>query len=425
MNTAPALSDVLVRSARLVAHVARGRSLATRPADLDFGDPGVMRGAVMDVTYSTLRRYGRGDALINALARRGVSDLEVRALLLCTLSAIETARYAEHVAVDQAVRACASLRKPGAKSFVNALLRGFLRERSALEKRLTTDRVASAMHPAWWIDRLHAAYPQDWEAILQAGNEHPPMGLRVNRRRVGAAEYVDRLQQHGMPARHVRGVAVLLERPVRVDQLPGFGEGEVSVQDPGAQRAAEYLDLADGQRVLDACAAPGGKTGHILEIADVDLLALDSDPLRCRRVSENLTRLALRAHVVAADCAKPEQWWDGSPFDRILADVPCTASGIARRNPDIKWLRRAGDSARFSRDQARILDGLWRVLAQGGKLLYVTCSVFPEENAAVVEAFCARQPDARRLGLPQNEQAQLLPGTEHDGFFYALLQKHI
>jgi 16S rRNA (cytosine967-C5)-methyltransferase len=249
------------------------------------------------------------------------------------------------------------------------------------------------------------------------------MGLRVNRCRASADEYLARLETAGMHARRAGECALVLERPVRVESLPGFAAGEVSVQDPGAQLAARYLDLSEGQRVLDACAAPGGKACHILELAGVDLLALDSDASRCERVRQNLARLGLTAQVQAADSARPEDWWDGRPFDRILADVPCTASGIARRHPDIKWLRRAGDPARFAGGQARILETLWRVLAPDGKLLYVTCSVFPEENATVVDAFCVRHPEARRLGLPGDAPAQLLPDADHDGFFFALLQK--
>jgi 16S rRNA (cytosine967-C5)-methyltransferase len=215
----------------------------------------------------------------------------------------------------------------------------------------------------------------------------------------------------------------MLEVPVNVDRLPGFADGVVSVQDAGAQRAAGYLDLAHGQRVLDACAAPGGKASHLLELADVELLALDVDPSRCERIRQTFSRLGLEGRVLAADCLEPALWWDGRGFDRILADVPCTASGIARRHPDIKWLRRPGDPARFAAAQLRILEVLWRVLAPGGKLLYVTCSVFPEENAAVVDAFCALQPAARRLDLPCDAPAQLLPGAENDGFYFALLQK--
>lgn len=382
-----------------------------------------MRGAVMDMVYGTLRRYGRGDALVDMLAHRGTPDAAIRALLLCALSAIETGDYAEHVAVDQAVHACIELKKPAARRFVNALLRSFLRQRESLTGRVSVDPVAKSMHPAWWIEILRNAYPQDWESILEAGNRHPPMGLRVNRRRMSAADYLARLEEHGMQARRCGESALLLERPVPVIRLPGFAQGEVSVQDPGAQRAAGFLDLSDGQHVLDACAAPGGKTGHILETAGVELLALDSDPARCERVRQNLSRLGFDARVVAADCARPDGWWDGRQFDRVLADVPCTASGIVRRNPDIKWLRRPGDSARFALGQARMLDALWRVLKPGGKLLYATCSVFPEENAPVVEAFCTREPAARRLALPANAPAQMLPNAEHDGFYFALIQK--
>ena len=197
------------------------------------------------------------------------------------------------------------------------------------------------------------------------------------------------------------------------------------MQDPGAQLAALYLDAVDGHRVLDACAAPGSKACHILERNAVDLLALDADAKRCERIRQNLARLELVARVETADCMLVDQWWDGRPFDRILADVPCTGSGIAHRHPDIKWLRRAGDPARFARTQAAILDALWRVLAPGGKLLYVTCSVFEQENGAIVDAFCARQGGVERLALPGDAPAQLLPGAEHDGFFFALLQKQI
>ena len=418
---APELSAVFAGASKLVSRVTGGESLAALPAA--FGGDGPMRGATMDMVYGTLRRYGRGDALLDALAHRGVPDPQIRALLLCALYAIESASYAEHVAVDQAVRACQVLNKPAAKGFVNALLRRFLRERPVLEAQITNNPVARESHPDWWIEAVRRAYPGDWSAVLAAGNTHPPMGLRVNRCRTDPEEYLARLEKEGMRARRAGASALLLETPVRVERLPGFAAGDVSVQDPGAQRAAEYLDLADGQRVLDACAAPGGKASHILELANVELLALDSDPSRCERIRQNFARLGLAASVHTADCARPEEWWDGRHFDRILADVPCTASGIVRRHPDIKWLRRPGDPARFAAGQLRMLGALWRVLAPGGKLLYVTCSVFPEENAAVADAFCASQPGARRLDLPGNAPAQLLPNADNDGFFFALIQK--
>ena len=401
--------------------MAAGQSLAAHPTA--YGDGAPMRGATMDMVFGTLRRYGRGDALVGALAHRGAPDPMIRALLLCALYAIESSSYAGHVAVDQAVRACVGLGKPAAKGFVNALLRRFLRERTALEATALHSESARRMYPQWWIEVVRKAHPGVWESVLEEGNRHPPMGLRVNRRRTTAAAYLARLESEGMLARVSGECAVVLERPVRVEKLPGFASGDVSVQDAGAQLAAAFLDVSRGQRVLDACAAPGGKTCHVLELADVELLALDSDASRCDRVRQNLARLGLVAEVRAADCTQPDAWWDGRPFDRILADVPCTASGIVRRHPDIKWLRRAADPAQFAAGQARILEALWRVLAPDGKLLYVTCSVFPGENAGVVDGFCVLHPEARRLDLPAQAPAQLLPGAGNDGFFFALLEK--
>ena len=421
MSASPELAAVFAAASRVVGRVLAGSSLASQPAG--FGLAGSLRGATVDMVYGTLRRFGRGDAILARLAHKGLPDPQVRALLLCALHAIESGNYADHVAVDQAVRACDRLRKGAAKRFVNGLMRTFLRERDGLAAALTADPVASAMHPDWWIDTVRQAYPAQWESVLAAGNTHPPMTLRVNRRRCGTDEYLARLERHSMGARRLENGALMLEAPVNVERLPGFADGAVSVQDAGAQLAAGYLDLANGQRVLDACAAPGGKASHLLEVADIDLLALDVDPARCERIRQTFSRLGLEGRVVAADCLEPGLWWDGRGFDRILADVPCTASGIARRHPDIKWLRRPGDAARFAAAQLRILEVLWRVLAPGGKLLYVTCSVFPEENAAVVDAFRALQPAARRLDLPGDAPAQLLPGAENDGFYFALLQK--
>ncbi len=377
----------------------------------------------MAMVYGTLRDFGRGDAILSHLAQRGVADSQLRALLLCAFHSIESGAYAGHVAVDQAVEACTRIRKPSAKRFVNGVLRTYLRERPAIEEKISADPVARWRHPAWWIEAVRNAYPDRWEAVLGAGNQHPPLGLRVNPRRVCEEDYLARLKAEGLEARQLGGGALVLDKPVGVDRLPGFADGDVSVQDAGAQRAARYLDLVDGQRVLDACAAPGGKAGQMLELAAIDLLALDSDATRCARIAQNFERLGLQGRIQAADCSRVEDWWDGREFDRVLADVPCSASGIARRHPDIKWLRRPGDPARFAAVQRRILDALWRVLAPGGKLLYVTCTVFPEENAAVVDAFCAQQPAARRLELPGKAPAQLLPGADNDGFYFALLQK--
>lgn len=418
------LADSLAAAAELVARVAGGRSLA---AGLERGpeqEAAPRRAALLDLCHGTLRRYGRMQAIVAALSRRTQArDPLVEALLWCSLYALDSGRYAAYTVVDQAVRACTLLRRDAAKGYVNALLRAYRRGGAALQNRLAADAEARYWHPRWWIERVRAAYPRHWEEVLAAGNSHPPMGLRVNARRMSAAAYLEQLRAQGIAAEHRSESGLLLAKPLPVDRLPGFAQGEVSVQDLGAQRAARLLDLHAGQRVLDACAAPGGKSAHILESAAVALTALDADVVRSADIARNLSRLGLEARLQVADCTALDSWWDGVPFERVLADVPCSASGVARRHPDIKWLRHAADVAAFAARQARILDALWRVLAPGGKLLYVTCSVFPEENGAVLDAFLARAPLARRLPLPDGAAEQLLPGPEHDGFYFALLEK--
>jgi 16S rRNA (cytosine967-C5)-methyltransferase len=408
---APALSE----AARIVAGVAGGASLAGEPS----------RAAVLDLSHGTLRRYGRVQLIVRELSQRAQGDALVEALLWCSLYALESGRHANYAVVDQAVRACALLERWGAKGYVNALLRRYLRERRSLEARIQAEPPARYQHPSWWIELVRSAYPQQWEQVLTAGNTHPPMCLRVNRRRCSIEEYEARLAKAGIATRRLGGAALYLERPVPLERLPGFASGEVSVQDAGAQRAAPCLELAAGQRVLDACAAPGGKSGHILETADVALTALDADAVRCARLERNLERLGLWARLLCADCTRPADWWDGVPFDRILADVPCTASGIARRHPDIKWLRRSHDVPAFASRQGEILDALWRVLGADGRLLYATCSVFPQENDAVIDAFIARTPGAVRVLLADGAEAQGLPGAERDGFYYALIHKPV
>ena len=423
MSGAAGLAPALRDAARMVAQVAAGRSLADQWSAPDAGASQPPRAALLDLTHGTLRRYGRVQAIVATLSRRGLPDAVVQALLWCSLYAMESGRYADYTVVDQAVRACGLLERWTAKGYVNGLLRTWLRERPAAEARIRHDEVAVHQHPAWWIALVRRAYPDAWQQVLAAGNSHPPMTLRVNRRRVELAAYAERLLAAGIKAQALGAEALLLERPVPVARLPGFSAGDVSVQDAGAQRAAGLLDLAPGQRTLDACAAPGGKAAHVLERARVALTALDADPVRCERLGRNLQRLSLQATVRVGDCTQPDTWWDGQPFERILADVPCTASGVARRHPDVKWLRRSTDAAAFAARQALILNALWRVLAPGGKLLYVTCSVFPQENDDVVGAFVAQAPHARPLPLPDGLPPQLLPGAQHDGFYYALIQK--
>ena len=423
MKRSAELAPALAAAARTVGSVAAGRSLSDALVRRAEQAADSMRGAHIDLCYGTLRSYGRVQAIVEALSRKGGGEPRLQALLWCALYALDSGRYAPYTVVDQAVRAVALLELWPARGYVNGVLRSYLRERDVLERRIAADPQALYQHPLWWIEAVQRSCPADWHAVLAAGNTHPPMCLRVNRRRTTTAAYVERLAAEGIAARGIGDGALLLAKAVPVERLPGFAAGDVSVQDAGAQRAAALLDLAPGQRVLDACAAPGGKSAHILETADVALTALDADASRTARVDAGLARLGLAATVRVADCTALDAWWDGQPFERILADVPCSGSGVARRHPDIKWLRRAQDLPAFARRQAAILDALWFALAPGGKLLYVTCSMFAEENGAVVDTFCARTPRARRAALAGGAPAQLLPGPEHDGFFFALLEK--
>jgi len=401
-----------------IAQVRAGRSLSDALARLEAGSS--LRSAVQDLAYGTLRNLGLLDALLAELLRKPVKPA-LHALLLAALYQLRARPRTSHTTVDQAVRAVARL-EPAAKGLANAVLRNYLREADALVARCDSD-IAHYSYPQWWIERVRTAWPQHWESVLNAGNLHPPMTLRVNRRRLTAEQYLAKLGERGLAGELIGPQAILLERPLPIESLPGFGAGEVSVQDAGAQLAAQLLDVRPGMRVLDACAAPGGKAGHVLELADCALTAMDSDPARAPRISDNLARLGFSARVVCGDCSAPAGWSDGAPFERILLDAPCTASGVVKRHPDIKWLRRESDIARLAATQGRMLDALWQQLAAGGKLLYATCSVFPQENAQTVESFLARSDRARRLPLAGLEGGQLLPDARHDGFFYALLER--
>ena len=418
MSTLPtnSLAFALLQAAKINAAVFAGQSLAD---GLLSRVDAIARPAVQDLVYGTLRQYGRGDFFLGKLLAKPLADNEVRALLLVAIYRLETRPDAAHTVVDQSVVAAGELAGGNFRGLVNGVLRNFLRQQTTLTAALASDPVASTQHPDWWLARLQAAYPDSWQGIIDAGNSAPPMVLRVNLRRIQRDAYQQRLIAEGLQSKAVDEAGLMLEKAVPVDRLPGFADGLVSVQDPGAQRAASLLDPAPGSRVLDACAAPGGKTAHLLERARLDMLAMDLKPARCRRVSDNLARLGLGAAIKAGDCVKLNTWWDGRPFDAVLADVPCTASGVVRRNPDAKWLRRETDIASFAASQSRILDALWQVVRPGGKLLYATCSVFPAENGLQIEQFLARQPQASR-----RHQEQIFPNAEHDGFFYCLLEKH-
>ena len=422
------LAFSLLGAARALSLVRNGTALPQALARVGNAlQPSVQsRGAIQDIAYRTMRCRGRADALVQAMTSKPPQPALLLALLECALTLLDAAEgdgaYEPYTVVDQAVTAAsAEPELAHARGMVNAVLRRFLRERDALASQLTGKPEAQWNYPAWWIDAARSAYPQQWQALLAAGNAMPPLTLRINRRKTDVPAYLALLEQHGMAARQMGPAAVRLLQPVPVQRIPGFEDGLASVQDAAAQLAAPLLDLQDGMRVLDACAAPGGKSGHLLECADVDLLALDQDGERLQRVADNLQRLQLQARLQQGDAASTA-WWDGKPFDRILADVPCTASGIVRRHPDIRWLRRKNDAAQLAALSAQMLDNLWQMLAPGGKLLFVTCSVWPQESEGQAAAFAVRH-HALRLPAP----GQLLPvadeHNDHDGLFHALFQK--
>lgn len=433
---ADSLAFSMLHAARAVELVFRGRNLdqaiATQPGAPAWTPSA--RGAIQDFAYGTLRDFGRGDFFLSRLLARPLDSAAVRALLLVALHRLESHPAASHTTVDQAVEAASTLHGGAFKSLVNAVLRNFLRQAEALFGAAEADVVARDRHPRWWIETLRRELAGDADDVLAAGNLHPPMALRVNTRRAEIGSVLAELDMAGIATR-IAGSdipqGIVLEHPVPVARLPGFAEGRVSVQDVGAQHAAPWLDLSAGQRVLDACAAPGGKAAHILELADVALTALELDTARAARVDTNLARLGLSAELRVADCRSLDDWWNGRPFERILADVPCSASGVARRHPDIKWLRRESDVARFAAQSRDILDVLWRVLAPGGKMLFVTCSVIARENQQQVAAFCDRHADCLRIPLQGGPLSKanslteylLLPTALHDGFYFALLAK--
>lgn len=415
-------------AADAVASVLAGRSLtptletlfASHP-ELDIGQ----RGAIWDVTHGTLRSLGTIRGVLAQMLRKPLTEPGLEALIAVALYQLEFTQARPYAVVDQAVSAAEALGWPWAKAMVNALLRRFQRERELLLANARASDYGRYSYPEWWIKRVRLSFPLNWEQILETGNRRAPMGLRVNLRRCPREEYLRQLRDAGLSGQAFGDAGVMLDRPMPVSRLPGFAQGLVSVQDAGAQLAQAYLDLAPGQRVLDACAAPGGKTAHILEHTDAELLALDNDRARIGRIRANLQRLGLEAEVRCADASAPSDWWDERPFDRVLADVPCTASGVVRRHPDIKWLRRESDIKALAAQAARLMDALWRVLVPGGKLLLATCSVFHEENRAQVDDFVGRHADARLAPLPGQDglDAQLLPDDSHDGFYYALLER--
>ena len=437
----PSLATQLRHTAHCVRAVEQGQSLS----DVLPQVASELRPGVQALTFHVLRHLGMARALVDQLVQRK-PDAAVQALLCSALTLMledtdagssSGLHYAAHTVVNQAVDAARHDRSTARQAaFINACLRRFLRERPVLLQAALRQPVARWNHPTWWIERLQRDHPEHWQAILEADNQPGPMTLRVNRRLVDRAAYQQALLAIGVASTPVGEDGLVLDAPQPVTRLPGFAQGHCSVQDAAAQMAASLL--LDGRswsptdRVLDACAAPGGKTAHLLERADLHLLALDLDARRCERVDDTLKRLGLSAEVRCADAAQPATWWDGQPFDAILLDAPCTASGIVRRHPDVRWLRRASDVDQLVKVQRNLLEALWPLLKPGGRLVYATCSVFRAEGADQVQAFLQRHTNAVHRPSP----GHLLPGSAapagefndnplggYDGFFYTCFDK--
>jgi 16S rRNA (cytosine967-C5)-methyltransferase len=444
---APSLQPPLWRQLQLTAvALAAIRAGTSGSVAFEAVEP-ALRPGVQALGFQVLRWLGRAEALRRHLAKRTPPPLPDA--LLCTALALawdtERAPYEPFTLVDQAVEA--AKRNPATRaqaSFINACLRRFLRERDELVAITDSEPVAQWNHPRWWIERLKRDHPREWQRVLGADNAQAPMTLRVNAQKSNPVAYLAELEAVGLSATRVGPSGLQLARARPVQQLPGFADGASSVQDAAAQMAAPLLldgllaarsASAAPLRVLDACAAPGGKTAHLLELAGpgaIDVTALEVDAVRSRRIDETLARIGMSAKVLVADAARPAQWWDGTPFDAILLDAPCTASGIVRRHPDVRWLRRESDTGQLAAQQAALLAALWPLVKPGGRLLYCTCSVFREEGSQQIDAFLVHNTDARLLPspghlLPQNgsngRSVPDNPSGDHDGFFYALLEK--
>jgi 16S rRNA (cytosine967-C5)-methyltransferase len=421
-------------AALAVSKVLAGKNLtmALPEAQAAFGKATPQqRGASADLSYGTLRFYGEIQAYLSRLLEKPLNDAKINALLAVALYQLLHDSADDFTIVNQAVNAASYAKPKWAKGLVNGVLRNFLRQKEALSHSFIGNDEVQYSYPQWWIDKVKKQYPSNWQAILKAGNEHPPLTLRVNQQKITTSEYRTLLTRQGIEAEQIGPQAIMLKQAVPVEKLIGFEDGVVSVQDLGAQLAADLLPVEAGMRVLDACCAPGGKTGHILEKTAVKLTALDSDATRIEKVASNLKRLSLSAELKLGD-ASLSDWHDGQLFDCILADVPCSASGIVRRHVDMKWLRRNTDIKTFTQQQRAILFNLWQLLQKGGKLLYVTCSIFDEENQQQINQFMEAHNDAtllqmnmepfQTLGMQMQGQ-QLIPSALHDGLYYALLQK--
>jgi 16S rRNA (cytosine967-C5)-methyltransferase len=413
------------RAAKVLSQVLQGGNL-NHVLDLEMRNITSQqeRGALQDLSYGTLRFYGQLRNALSLLLTKPIKDIQIQSLLLIALYQLQFSKAAPYTIVNCAVHSAKQINN-ATKGLVNAVLRNYLRKKEEIIKQAVLTEEGKFNYPQWWITLIRQQYGHEYEAILLNGNQHPPMTLRINQSRINTQDYLDQINKEEIIANEVEPNSVRLLRPRSVEKIPGFNSGQVSIQDAGAQYAAILLDIHDGMNVLDACAAPGGKSGHLLELAEINLTAVDINQDRLKLVNENLMRINKKAKLLNGDASNPEQWWDGLMFDRILADVPCSGSGVVRRHPDIKWIRRPSDIESFANQQCKILEALWPLLIENGKLLYATCSIFPRENQQVVDKFLESHKDAEKIQLSVNkfQNGQLLPNDEHDGFFYALLQK--
>ncbi|MCB1666927.1 MAG: 16S rRNA (cytosine(967)-C(5))-methyltransferase RsmB [Porticoccaceae bacterium] len=431
--------NVRIAAAKVIRSVLHdGESLNSILPGYLAAAPEKDRGLLQELCYGTLRWQPKLLCYLNQLLDKPFKhkDGDLEALLTCGLYQLIYLRIPPHAAVSETVAATKGLKKVWAKGLVNAVLRRFQREREALDSKLVGQPEFDTAHPAWLFDAWQNSWPEQLDALIAASNSRPPMTLRVNRLKSSRNRYLEQLNDHRIEAAACpfSEDGIQLQQPTDVHLLPGFDEGMVSVQDEAAQLAAQLLSLSAGQRVLDACCAPGGKTCHILECLHNDgtVLAVDIDAERLIRVEENLERLQLQAQVIACDAANTQEWWDGEAFDRILLDAPCSATGVIRRHPDIKLLRTPADIVKLATLQKTLLNSLWTLLKPGGILLYATCSTLPEENDATIEGFLNTTEDAICSGIDIEAGfktpfgRQLLPQTDgHDGFYYAKLQKQL
>ncbi len=419
-----------VNAARLVARVMLGHSLDECFTGLPATAP--EQAFTKALVYGVVREHRLLSALLDRMLDKPLGrDPLLHALLLCGLQQLRGMDVAAHAALNETVAATGELERAPARGLVNAVLRRYQREASGLEGAFSMQPAVETSHPDWLLAQLQADWPERWREILRANNRQAPMTLRINRRALTREDWLQRAAGIGIAARAVEGApdAVVLAEPRPVAKIPGFNSGQASVQDASAQLAVDLLDLRDGLRVLDACAAPGGKTAHMLERHTLDLVAVDSDPKRLIRVDENLRRMKLQAKLVSGDAGEPARWHEGRPYDRILLDAPCSGTGVIRRHPDIKWLRRDTDIAAMAQQQLRLLRALWPQLAAGGKLVYATCSVLAAEGDEVINKFrlLAEEvevlPIAAAWGEPGQHGRRIAPSEDWDGFYYAVLQK--